>query len=174
MRLALNIWLVATMVCCNVALCDITPGPEPRIAGNLGLVIVASDTPEYIKEWLVTPSQHAVTIKRLRAAKTNQLIITSFLVTGMSPNFKGDYKFSVDFYLLDPNEKAVFGQRGYAKGEGKHQLKPTFVMANPALDIVLESSDPTGIYTIVAQVTDIVTGKKANASYKINYINDTL
>ncbi|MDH5354445.1 MAG: hypothetical protein OEY09_08395 [Gammaproteobacteria bacterium] len=171
MKFLSGTWLIPIIIWCNASLAEISPGPEPNETGNLGLVIVASETPEYIEEWLSTPSQHGVKIKRLRVAKPNQLIVTAFLVTGTSPNTEGNYQFSVNFYLLGPDEKPIFGQRDYARGKGKHRSKPTFIMADPALDIILEPSDPDGIYTIVAQVTDIVTGKKADAYYKIKFIN---
>lgn len=174
MKFLIGTLLIPIIIWCNVSFAEISLGPEPNEIGDLGLVIVASDTPEYIEEWLSTPSKHGVKIKRLRTAIPDQLIVTAFLVTGTSPSTDGNYEFSVNFYLLGPDGKPVFGQRDYAKGKGKHQYKPTFIMADPALDIVLESSDPDGIYTIVAQVTDIVTGKKADTYYKIKFIKNEL
>ena len=174
MRFLSSIWLISLIIWCNLSFAEISPGPEPKETGNLGLLIVASETSEYIKEWLTTPSQHGVTIKRLRTAKPNQLIVAAFLVSGISANTDGNYEFSINFYLLGPDKKPIFGQRNYAKGKGKHPSKPTYIMADPALDIVLENSDPAGMYTIVAQVTDIVTGKKASNSYKIKFINNEL
>jgi len=76
--------------------------------------------------------------------------------------------------LLGPDGKAVFGERDYARGKGKLHKNPAFIMADPALDLMLESSDPEGFYTIVAQVTDIMTGKKADSSYKMKFIKHEL
>ena len=166
------ILLLFVILFCETALAEITPGPAARKSGDLGLVIVASDTPDYIKKWLSTPSSQAVTIKRLKKAKPNQLIVTAFLVTGLSANKDGNYNFSVSFYLLDPNKKSIFGKKNYAKGMGKHPNKPMLTMADPALDIVLENNDPEGIYTIVAQVKDLVSGKKADDSYKIRFVKN--
>jgi hypothetical protein len=151
-----------------------TPGPDANTPGDLKLVIVASESPDYINEWLTTPSNHPVTIKRLKIAKPNQLIVTAFLVTGMSGNKHGHYEFSVSFYVLDPDQKPIFGQRNYAHSKGELPTKPTFIMGDPALDIVLEESDPEGIYTIVGQVHDLVAGSKADNAYKINYIKSEL
>lgn len=156
------------------AFAEITPGPAAKNPGDLGLVIVASETPDYIKEWLTTPPSHGVTIKRLKNAKPEQLIVAAFLITGMSGNKDGNYEFSVSFYILDPNNKPIFGQENYAKGNGKLPAKPMLRMADPALDIVLEESDPEGIYTIVAQVKDLVNGKKADDSYKIEFSKSEL
>lgn len=163
-------WLLFIVLLSGSAFGELTPGPAARKSGDLGLVIVASDSPEYIKEWLTTPSSHGVTIKRLRVAKPNQLIVAAFLVTGMSGNGEGNYEFSVSFYILDPNQNRIFGQRNFAKGKGKLPEKPMLTMADPALDIVLENSDPEGVYTIVAQVEDLVTGKKSDDAYKIKFI----
>ena len=151
----------------SMAFAEITAGPAAKPQGDLGLVIVASDTPDYIHEWLTTPSQHGVTIKRLKMAKPDQLIVSSFLVTGLSRNEEGRYDFSVSFYVLGPNNKPIFGQRDYAKGSGILPDKPILVMADPALDIVLENTDPEGKYSIVAKVTDLVNGRMADDSYNI-------
>jgi len=174
-----NALLVTILVFSNIAIAKIsptkiTPMPSPNPIGKLGVIIVASDSAKYIKEWLSTPSSHGVTIKRLKVAKPNQLIVSSFLVTGVSPNKLGNYSFSVSFYILGPNGKPIFGQRDYAKGKGKIPKTPTFIMADPAMDIVLEKSDPAGIYTIVAQVKDLVTGKQADNAYKIKFIKNEL
>ncbi len=166
-----KIYLLLIIIAWSVpASSELTPGPSARASGDLGLVIVASDTPEYINKWLTTPSSHGVTIKRLKVAKPNQLIVAAFLVTGLSGNTEGNYDFNVSFYILDPNQKPIFGQRNYSKGDGKLPEKPMLIMADPALDLVLENSDPEGIYTIVAQVHDLVTGKKADDAYQIEYI----
>jgi hypothetical protein len=167
-------WALLFTFFCSSSLAEITPGPAAKKTGDLGLVIVASETPDYIKEWLTTPSSHGVTIKRLKTAKPNQLIVTAFLVTGMTANEEGNYEYSVSFYILGPNKKPIFGQRNYAKGKGKLPSKPMLTMADPALDVVLEESDPEGVYTIVAQVQDLVTGKKADDSYKIKFVKSEL
>ena len=153
---------------------DVTPMPSPNTKGDIGLIIVASHTPEYIDEWLHTPASHGVTIKRLKKAKPNQLIVSSFLVSGVTPDKDGKYSFSVSFYILDPNNKAIFGKRDYAKGKGTVPENPSFIMANPAFDIILEPSDPAGTYTIVAQVIDLISGKKTDDTYNIEFIKNGL
>ena len=167
-------WFLICVIFWGAANAEITPGPAAKESGDLGLVIVASGTPKYIEEWLSTPSSHGVTINRLKLAKPEQLIVTSFLVTGMSANDDGNYEFSVSFYILDPNEKPIFGQRDYARGKGELPSKPMLIMADPALDLIFEDSDPEGIYTIVAQVVDLVNGKKASDSYSIKFIKGEL
>jgi len=47
-------------------------------------------------------------------------------------------------------------------------------MGDPALDLILEDSDREGIYTIVAQVTNLVAGKNTDNSYTIRVIKDGL
>ena len=158
----------------GAAYSDSKPGLSAKPEGDLALVIVASETPGYISEWINTPSSHGVTIKRLKTAKPNQLIVSAFLVTGLSPDKEGKFSYSISYYFLDPNDKALFGERNYAKGSGTIPKKTSFIMANPALDIILEDSDPEGIYTIVAQVKDLVTGKKADCSYDIRLVKNGL
>jgi len=169
-----NIVALILLVACADSVADALPMPSPNPRGDIGIIIVASDSPEYIHEWLTTPPAHGVTIKRLRVAKPEQLIVSSFLVHGVTPNQAGEYSFSVSFYVLGPDGKPLFGDRDYAKGNGAIPKNPSFIMADPALDIILEASDPSGIYTIIARVVDITNGKKADASYKINFIKNAL
>ncbi len=158
----------------GAAFTDSTPILSAKPEGDLGLVIVASDSPEFINEWFSTPFSHGVTIKRLKITKPNQLIVTAFLVTGVSPDEVGNYFFSVSYYVLDPSGKTLFGERNYAKGSGVISKVPSIIMADPALDIILENSDPVGVYTIVAQVEDLVTGKKVDNSYRIRFKKNQL
>ncbi len=151
-----------------------TPVLSAKPEGDLGLVIVASDSPEFINEWLSTPFSHGVTIEILKTTKPDKLIITAFLVTGVSSDEEGNFSFNVSYYVLDPSGKTLFGERNYAKRSGAASKVPSIIMADPALDIILENSDPAGVYTIVAQVEDLVSGKKADNSYKIVFKKNEL
>jgi hypothetical protein len=162
------------LLACAEAVADTLPMPPPNPSGNPGIIIVASDSPEYIREWLSTPPSHGVTIKRLRVAKADQLIVASFLVHGIAANSEGKFSFSVSFYVLGPDGKPIFGVPDYAKGNGVIPQIPAYIMADPALDIILENSDPPGVYTIVAQVVDNINGKKADAFYKIRFDKNAL
>jgi len=169
-----NTILLITCLISSAVYSEPKSGLSAKQEGDLGLVIVASETPEYITEWLTTPSNHGVTIKRLKTAKPNQLIVSAFLATGLTPDNSGNFSFSVSYYFLNPKDKALFGERDFAKGSGILPKKATFIMADPALDIILEDSDPEGIYTIVAQLKDLVTGKTANCSYDIRFVKNGL
>jgi hypothetical protein len=149
---------------------EITSAPAAKENGDLAIVIVASDSPGYIEEWIRTPSEHGVTIKRLKSARPNQLIVTSFLVTGLSPDKDGNFRFNVSFKLIDPSNNIVIEDSAYARGSGKLPSKPTFIMADPALDLFLEPSDPAGKWSVVATAKDLVNGKSAVGSYTIKLV----
>jgi len=144
-----------------------TPGPKARQAGDLALIVTASESLNYIKDWVSTSHDKPITIKRLYQIKPDQVAYCAFLVTGMSPDVKGMYAFVVHFKLKDPTGKILFDMPSYAKGNGPYPNIPTFIMANPALDLILEQSDPAGLYLIEATVEDLVTGKKAYDKYMI-------
>jgi hypothetical protein len=144
---------------------NVTPSPKP--IGDLALTIVASASPDFINQWLKTSPEKPVTIKRLKKAKPNQLIVSAFLVSGLSADSKGNYNFSVSFTLCDQNGKTMFEQNDYAKGKGVLPSFPTFIMGNPALDITFENSDPAGLYLLTGIVTDLVNQKTATDRYII-------
>jgi len=152
---------------CAVARAERTSGPEPKTVGNLGLVIVASDSPDYAREWLDTQPNQPAALELLRTAEPDQVIVTSFLVTGVTPEFNGNFSFVTSFTLLDPNGKVVLTRRQFAKTSGKAPESPSFIMAKPALSIVLDKSDPPGEYTIIGIVEDLVSKKIVRNSYKI-------
>jgi hypothetical protein len=162
--------IVASLFVFSVVEAKDTYGPSPNKEGELGLVIVASDGPEFIEEWLSTPSTHAVSIKRLTKVVPDQLIVTAFLVTGFTQDAEGNYSFRVSYSLIGPDKKVVFGDKNYANGKGKSPEKPTFVMADPALDIYLSDEDEVGVYTIVGIVEDVVSKKKSKSVYQIRLI----
>ncbi len=145
------------------------PGPQAKPQGELALIIVASESDSYVREWLNTPPEHGVTIKRAKVTKPDQLLVTAFLVTGLTPSNDGRYRYSINTYVLGPEGKPIWGQRNYAGGAGMLPAKPMLMMADPALDLILEQSDPEGTYTIVGQVTDLTSGNKADSSYKIEF-----
>jgi hypothetical protein len=169
MRLRIFYLILVNILLFTVANAEVTQGPNPSKEGELRLVILASHTPEYIKEWMQTPSNHDVTIKRLTDTKPNQPITAAFLVTGFTPDANGNFRFNVSFSFIGPDDKEVFGEKNYARGKGKAPGKPTFVMADPALDIVLEQSDLAGAYKIIGVVVDEVSKKSARSEYNIMF-----
>lgn len=145
------------------------PGAKAKLPGDLELIIVASGTAGYIQKWLNTPAKHGVTIKRLKVAKPNQLIVIAFLMTGLTGDANGDYKYTVNSYILGPDGEPIWGERDYAAGQGTLPNRPAIIMADPALDLTLDSTDPVGKYSIFAELTDHVSGEKATSRYTIMF-----
>jgi len=173
----MNLFKALSVVTITLALFSIAkagniPGPKPKPAGDLNLWIVTSDSPGYLQEWLNTPSSQGDELKRLDVAKPEQPVVTSFLVTGFTPDQYGNISTSVSFAFLDPNGKVVFNERNYSKVSGKAPKKLSFIMAEPALNIVLEKSDPEGVYTIIGIAEDLVNNKAVRRSYKIQYVKN--
>lgn len=158
----------------GVSLAEIVKGPSPSEPGDIAVEIVASGSPEYVERWNSTPSVEAQTITRLKQSAPEQLIVISFLVSGMTGNSERKYSFSVSMYVEDPNGKLVLGQRDFARGQGEYFVNPAFIMANPALDLILEESDPLGTYKVFAQVTDLVSGERATSIYEIDFVKEGL
>jgi len=141
--------------------------PEPKAAGDLDLLIVASDTPVQAEEWLNSPSDTKGNLQILKRVKPDQVINTSFLVTGVSPDGNGDYSVAVSFTLLDPNGKPVLSERRYATTSGRAPAAPAFVLAEPMLAIILGESDPAGEYKIIGSVEDLTKDKMIRTSIGI-------
>ena len=161
-----------TLAIFSIANAGIIPGPKPKPVGDLNLLIVTSDSPDYLDGWLHTQSDPGVSLKSLDVAKPRQPLVTSFLVTGFTPDQNGNISTAVSFALLDPNGKALFNERHYSNVSGKAPEKLSFIMAEPALNIVLDKSDPEGVYTIIGIAEDLVNNKAVRKSYKIQYVKN--
>ena len=108
-----------------------------------------------------------ISLQILKTAKPDQVITTSFLVTGVSSDSNGDFSFTVSFTLLDPDGKPVLSKRRYAKTSGRAPANPAFIMAVPELAIIMGESDPAGEYTIIGLVEDLTNNKIVRTSLRI-------
>jgi len=145
----------------------VTIHPEPKAEGDLSLLIVAADSPEQTREWLDSSDDHKTGLQILKTAKSDQMINTSFLATGVTSDSNGDFSVEVSFTLLDPYGKLVLTKRNFAKTSGRAPVNPGFFMAEPELAIILGESDPAGEYTIIGIVEDLTNNKMVRTSLKI-------
>jgi len=141
--------------------------PEPNTAGELDLLIVASESPNQIQEWLSGSPDLRTSLQIIKTARPDEVINTSFLVTGMTSDSNGNYAVEVSFTLLDPSGKPVLSERNFAKTSGRAPSAPTFIMADPELAFTLDEFDPVGEYTIIGIVEDLINNKMARTSLRI-------
>lgn len=145
----------------------VTIYPEPRGAGDLDLLIVPSEAPEQIQEWLAGSPAGRSGLQMLQTAKENQEVNTSFLVTGVTPDSNGDYAVAVSFTLLDPAGKPLYNKRSFARTSGRAPTDPAFLLVKPVLGLILGESDPAGEYIIIGRVEDLTSNKMFRTSRKL-------
>lgn len=163
--------LFITLTFFSTANADIIPAPRPKPAGDLDVLIVVSDSPDYVDEWLKRSSfGRADTIKRLDVAQQEQLIAVSFLVSGFTADKNGEISILFSFAVLDPNGNAIFNQRHYAEVSQKAPKNPSFIKSGQDLTLTLDTSDPQGTYTIICIAEDQVKNKAARCSYKMKLV----
>ncbi|MBU1710793.1 MAG: AMIN domain-containing protein [Proteobacteria bacterium] len=141
--------------------------PEPNAAGDLMLLIVTSDSPDHVREWLQAPPDAKIGLKLLKMAKPGQEISTSFLVTGLTQDSDGNFSYVISLTLLDPSGKPMVSQPRYAKGAGKAPAQPVFVLTEPELALILDNSDPVGEYKMIGVVQDLISNKISRSSTRI-------
>lgn len=134
---------------------------------ELTVNIVASETTDFIKSWLSTPFSAKPYTKEVHEVIPDQTFYVAFLVAGFKPDLNGHYNFIVHWILYKPDGSIMLQQKDYARGVGIMPDKPSFVMADPALDLILEKNDPLGTYRIVAIVEDRVTNAKSESEKKV-------
>ncbi|MBU0481241.1 MAG: AMIN domain-containing protein [Proteobacteria bacterium] len=145
--------------------------PEPKVAGDLMLLIVTSDSPDYAREWLNAPSDQKKGLKLLKEVKPNQETSTSFLVTGLTPDSDGNFSYVISIVLLDPFGKPMVNQPRYANVAGRAPAQPAFVLTEPELALILDNSDPVGDYKMIGIVQDLISNKVGRSSTKITLAN---
>jgi len=149
-----------------------TPWPPPSNPGDLKVTVVAAGSPQYLKDWVDPKMLNKVTIKRIHEVKVEQVAYCGFLITGLTPSSKAisTLQYSVGFKLYGPDRSLVFHEPNYTRGQIKDPKKPVYIMADPALDLVLEQSDPAGAYILEGIVTDLVSRKTATNTYTITLV----
>lgn len=147
---------------------------DPSPTGQLEVMVAVSASPEYIKEWVASHYNQPITIKTVKEIKQNQMVYASAIVSGFGVTDKGGVDLSGDFILLDPKGKASIEQKDifHVKVE-KGPAPGGFIMLDPALDLMVEESDPEGVYILKAVVRDNVLGKTASGEYKLTYKKQT-
>ena len=142
---------------------------EPNPVAELNVIVSMADSKRYLQTWVSTSPETSVPIPRLNVLKPNQVGYAAFIVTGIEGDEVGNFKYSVSWKLIGPAGELVYEFLNYAKGEGKLHHKAAFYMADPALDIILENSDPSGNYKLEVTAVDQVSGRTALTSYNIEF-----
>jgi len=140
---------------------------EPNSPGDLSVIVFVSPTDRFIEEWISTPPEHGPTIKRIQEAKADQLVYVGFIVTGYTTDDNGSTTFDVDVRVVYPSGEELFKKDKFAVYHGAPR-SAGFVLADPVLELMIESTDPMGQYTIQAVVHDRVIGKTATGEAVLN------
>ncbi|OEU62618.1 MAG: hypothetical protein BA870_04675 [Desulfuromonadales bacterium C00003094] len=135
-------------------------------------MVVASESDQYLKDWVKPSMANRVIISRVTKVRPEQVAYCGFIITGLtpSPEPKSAIQYSVGFRLIGPSGKVLFQVPDYTRGQLNNPKKPALVMADPALDLVLEATDPAGIYRLEAVATDLVTKERTVGSYELTLV----
>lgn len=141
---------------------------KAREPGDLAVVIAAAPSPDYIHEWLTTRYEEKPTVPGVHETSRGKWLFISFLVSGLTPSAELAYDFEAGFRLLRPDGSILFDEPVHARNRSKSAARRGFVMADPALDLLFDASDPIGTYTLEVTVRDKVAKIEAKASYDIH------
>lgn len=147
-----------------------TYAEDPEPPGNLKLVVALSDTHQYIDDWVRKPATEGIDIHRVEEFVFGQTLHVAFLVTGYTLDDKSNMEVTVDHQVIAPNGTILFDEPNYSKEKGPMPPSPSFVMTDPAMDLVFDEEDPEGTYRIEATVHDKVARREAHASTEFNVL----
>ena len=92
---------------------------EPNAPGNLGIEVTMADTLQYIQRWISTPKEAPAPLPRLSSLKPGQIGYVAFVVSGLSKDANGNYRYSVSWKLFGPDGSLLHEEKNYAKGAGR-------------------------------------------------------
>jgi len=160
--------LVLTLIGFIIATLELAEAIDPNAPGDLAVSVFVAESPDFIREWMTTPSSHGPTIRRIRKARFNQQVHAGFIVTGYKQQEDLRVDFAIDVKVTDPIGKIIFGKKIWAQHSKKISSERSFILADPVLDLMIESSDPEGKYQIEATVHDRVVRKSASGSWELD------
>jgi len=140
---------------------------KPNEPGRLAGYIAVGASPDFLKDWLLPGSPHVPLVKQFHIGETAYV---GFIATGVLPNKSGQASVTVDVRIARPDGSVLFEQTNYATVVGQKCKVAGFVIADPALDLEFDSTDPVGTYSVVAMFHDAVSNKGALCEVRIELI----
>lgn len=140
---------------------------EPRPAGELVGYIAVGTSPDFLGQWFQTPPERGPTLPLVKQFAVGDTAYVAFVLTGALPDQRGRADVTVDVRIAKPDGSVLFSQEAYARYDKLATTRPAFVMADPALDVGFDASDPLGEYSLVAIFHDKVAQKAALVELRI-------
>jgi hypothetical protein len=164
----LNLRLILSVIISVIAMPELVLAIDPNPPGDLAVSVFMAESPDFIQEWVNTPSSFGPTIHRIKKARFNQQVHAGFIVTGYTRQENFQVNFVVNVKITDPTGKVILDQKSWARLSNEMSKERSFILADPVLDLMIETGDPAGKYRIEATVLDLVAGKTASGSWELD------
>ena len=164
----LSFRLIFSVIVSVIVMPELAMAIDPNPPGDLAVSVFVAESPDFIREWVDTPSSFGPTIHRIRKARFNRQVHAGFIVTGYTRQENFQVNFVVNVKITDPTGKVILDQKSWARLSNEMPKERSFILADPVLDLMIETSDPAGKYRIEATVLDMVSGKTASGSWELD------
>lgn len=133
---------------------------DPNPAGELAVHVAISDDPEFSKKWIATAPSKSFVVSRIQKIRPHHTAYIAFLVSGHTVGPDGRPDVTINATIRKPNGSLFADMAGccsvrYVTGMGG------FVMADPAIDLSFDATDPVGLWRIDATASDKLAGTLA-------------
>ena len=140
-----------------------THAVDPNVPGDLAVHVAISDDPRFSEKWIASAPSNAFVTSRLKEVRPGQAVHIGFLVTGHTAGADGRPDVVVSAAVRTPDGALLFDMPDcctvrYETGQGG------FVMADPAIDIRFDGTDPLGMWKVEATAIDKLAGTAATGS----------
>lgn len=160
--------LILSVIISVIAVPELAMAIDPNPPGDLAVTVFVAESPDFIREWVNTPSSFGPTIRRIQKARFNQKVHAGFIVTGYTRQENFHVNFVVDVKVTDPNGKVILEGKDWARHSKKMPSERSYILADPVLDLMIETGDPPGKYRIETTVHDLVAGKTASGYWELD------
>lgn len=130
---------------------------EPTLTANL---IVTSEGRELFRAWRSNPPA-GFSVSPVDAAERGEFLTAAVMFTGCAKNEGGNCNALLDITALDPNGNVYGKFKGQELWVDKPAPEPGRTQLGVGyMGLVIEPNDPSGEYTVVATIRDLVSGEQ--------------
>lgn len=113
------------------------------------------------------PAERGGDAGRLRRIPVGKKVFLPIVVSDLAPPASGELRLSADIEFRGPDGKLIWEKKGCCTAVLRDRPDARTVSLGPAADVEMDGSDPPGLYTVRATVTDGKRSSTATESFRL-------
>ena len=156
---------ISMSFCLAAAAADTLPPKVAERALEAHILIVNSRTA--IAKWVqAPPGERGSDMGRLRTVSKGTKIYLPIIATGFKPSESGRLNLAAELEIVSPDGKATAVKKCCSASRGDPR-SPGVAVLNPVIDMIFDTDDPPGTYTVRVTVTDSASSATASEAFLV-------